>query len=421
MGVQPAGDKLNVVYTDTCTLIAYSVKDDTIRTDNTLYNLLGSNNDPIFGKNTASIYTQVLLSTNNPVFGTQYAPPTFDSLILSLTYAGVSCIYGDTNSPMTVKVYQLAQPISSDSAYFSNRDFLTTGSPLAIKTFVPHPRDNVIIKKDTLAPQLRIVMASKNINTAFLQYFTSAAGTTIFANNTNFLQFFNGIYVTAAPASGAGSIISFDLLNPNSEITLYYHNATDTTSFSFIMDNGSAERVNHFNHTKYYYANPFLRGELTHDSIKNGNKVLYAQSMAGLRVRIEYPYIKNLAKNGRIAINKAQLVIPVDDSTDISLPSYAPPYQLVLVEESGGLDRFLLDQAEGTSYYGGIYNAATKSYTFNIALYLQRIIDGIAPNLGLYLEVWTADRPSTPNRVVLKGPKRHAGRLSLNITYTKLH
>ena len=62
MGVQPAGDKLNVVYIDTCTLVAYTVKDDSIRTDNTVYNLLGSNNDPVFGKNTASFYSQVLLS-----------------------------------------------------------------------------------------------------------------------------------------------------------------------------------------------------------------------------------------------------------------------------------------------------------------------------------------------------------------------
>ena len=80
----------------------------------------------------------------------------FDSLVLSLTYPGVSCVYGDTNSPMTVKVYQMAQSIYNDSAYFSNRDFLTSGVPLAIKTFVPKPRDSVIIGKDTLAPQLRI-------------------------------------------------------------------------------------------------------------------------------------------------------------------------------------------------------------------------------------------------------------------------
>jgi hypothetical protein len=142
--------------------------------------------------------------------------------------------------------------------------------------------------------------------------------------------------------------------------------------------------------------------------------------MAGLKVRIEYPYIQNLVKKGRIAINKAQLVIPVNDSTDISLPSYAPPYQLVLVEELGGLYRFLVDQDEGTSYYGGVYNSTAKTYTFNIALYLQRVLNGLEPNLGLYLEVWTGDRPSTPNRVVLKGPKRHPG-MSLNITYTKLY
>jgi hypothetical protein len=412
MGVQPTRDMLNVVYCDTSTLIAYTVKDDSIRTDNTVYNLLGSNNDPVFGKNTASFYTQVQLSANNPVFGTS---AMFDSLVLSLTYSGVSCVYGDTNSPMTVKVYQMAQSIYNDSVYFSNRDFLTSSAPLAIKTFIPKPRKNVIVGKDTFAPQLRIRL-SDNLRDLFGQQPT----TTSFANNTNFLQFFKGIYVMATPAAGEGSIISFDLLNPQSQISLYYHNSTDTTSFSFVMDNGGAERINHFNHTRYLYANPYLLSELNGDSIKKGSKILYVQSMAGLKVRIEYPYIQNLVKKGRIAINKAQLVIPVDDSTDISLPSYAPPYQLVLVEELGGLYRFLVDQDEGTSYYGGVYNSTAKTYTFNIALYLQRVLNGLEPNLGLYLEVWTGDRPSTPNRVVLKGPKRHPG-MSLNITYTKLY
>jgi hypothetical protein len=410
--VQPNGDKLNVIYCDTTSLVAYTVKDTFIRTDNTEYNLLGSNNDPVFGKNTASFYSQVLLSTNNPSFGTA---PIFDSLILSLTYANTSCVYGDTNSPMTVKVYQMTQSIYNDSAYFSNREFMTSSTPLATKTFVPRPSDSATIGDVKYAPQLRIPLSK-----SLLVSFSNATNTTSFADNTNFLQFFNGIYVTATPASGNGSIISFDLLNPNSEITLYYHNSTDTSSFSFVTDNGGAERINHFDHSKYLYANPYLLSELTHDSIKNGNNVLYVQSMAGLQTRIEFPYIQNLVKKGKIAINKAQLVIPVDDSADISLPYYAPPYELVLVEEYEGLDRYLVDQSEGTSYYGGIYNSGTKEYVFNIALYLQRVLDGVEPNLGLYLEVWTADRPSTPNRVVIKGPKRHSG-LSLNITYTKLY
>jgi hypothetical protein len=415
LGVQPSGDKLNVVYCDTTTLVAYTVKDDTIRTDETQYNLLGSNRDPVFGRNEASFYTQALLPSNAPNFGTSRV----DSIMLSLAYSGTSSVYGDTNSLMTVKVYELAQSIYQDSTYYSNREFLTDNVPLAIKTFIPKPRDSVLVGKSKLAPQLRVRLDTS------LGHRLINAGTTALSDNTNFPQFFKGIYVMASPATSAGAIISFDLLNPLSNITLYYHKSGDTTAYSynFIMDGSTVARINHFNHTKYFYSDPYLRNELSGDTMK-GNKVLYAQSMAGLKVRIRYPYLKNLTKNGRIAINKAVLIIPVDDSTYApvsSLSTYAPPNQMVLLEEQNGLIRYLLDQYEGTSYYGGIYNSAKKEYRFNIARHVQQVVDGIKDNLGLYLVVWTANRPSTANRVVLRGPKCHTNNLRLDITYTKLY
>jgi hypothetical protein len=103
------------------------------------------------------------------------------------------------------------------------------------------------------------------------------------------------------------------------------------------------------------------------------------------------------------------------------LSTYAPPTQLVLLEEKDGLIRFLQDQYEGMSYYGGAYNSSNKEYRFNIARHLQQVVNGIKENLGLYLVVWTSDRPNKANRVVLNGAKRHSGNMRLQITYTKLY
>ncbi|MFA5781348.1 MAG: DUF4270 family protein, partial [Bacteroidales bacterium] len=125
--VQPPNDKMDVVFCDTITLVAYSVKEDSIRTDETVYNLLGSNYDPIFGKNSASFYSQARLSSNNANFGSN---PVLDSIVLSLLYKG---IYGDTSAQQTVKVYELAENIYKDSVYYSNREILTTGTTLASK------------------------------------------------------------------------------------------------------------------------------------------------------------------------------------------------------------------------------------------------------------------------------------------------
>lgn len=408
--VQPAGDKLNVVYTDTISLYAHSVKEDSIRADETAYNLLGYCDDPVFGKNTAGFYTQLRLSYNNVNFGDSPQP---DSIFLSLTYKKV---YGDTNAQQTVKVYRLAEDIHSDSSYYSNREFLTTGELLGSKTFVPKPHDSLYLDGDTTvsyAPQLRIKLSHQFA--LELLY----AGSTALSDNTNFTNFFKGIYVTATSASGEGSIMTFDLLNAQSKITLYYSNSTtDSAKYNFVINENCA-RINHFNHSRYQYADPYLRSELTNDTLK-GDSILYIQAMAGLKVRITYPYIMDLVKAGRIAINNANLIVGLDNN-DYTTGTYIPPAQLVLLEEKDGKIRFLQDQYDGATYYGGTYNASKKEYSFNIARHIQQVIDGLKENLGLYLVVWTANRPNTANRVVLKGTKRQSGNLRLQITYTKLY
>lgn len=415
--VQPPNDKMDVVFCDTITLVAYSVKEDSIRTDETVYNLLGSNYDPVFGKNSASFYSQVRLSSDNVNFGTD-SVPVCDSIVLSLLYKG---IYGDTSAPQTVKVYELAESIYKDSVYYSNREVLTTGVSIVYnnsKTFVPNLKDSVTVGGEKQAPQLRI-----RLSDALGQQFLDASSTSL-SDNTNFLEFFKGIYVTSLPASGDGAIMYFDLLNSLSKITLYYHNnTTDSLKYNFVC-NELCARINHFNHSKYQYADPYLLSEVLGDTT-NGDNILYIQSMAGLKIRIQYPYIRDLINNGRIAINKADLIVAADADHYGSLSTYAPPPQLVLLEELDGKIRLLLDQYEGMTYYGGAYNSSKKEYKFNIARHIQQVVDGPEhngkENLGLYLVVWLADRPNKANRVVLNGTKRQNGNLRLQITYTKLY
>ncbi|HPT04584.1 MAG TPA: DUF4270 family protein, partial [Bacteroidales bacterium] len=115
LGITPVGDRLNLRYCDTSTVIAYSVYDDSVRTDQVSPTLLGSIYDPVFGKTVASIYTQLSLSEYDYDFGTQ---PILDSLVLQLQYKGY---YGDTTTPMTVKIYEMADTLSLDSVYYYNQ------------------------------------------------------------------------------------------------------------------------------------------------------------------------------------------------------------------------------------------------------------------------------------------------------------
>ncbi|HKC36608.1 MAG TPA: DUF4270 family protein, partial [Chitinophagaceae bacterium] len=58
LDVQPAGDQINLTFTDTATLQTYSIREDSLRTDEVSQFLLGSYTDSVFGRTDASIYAQ---------------------------------------------------------------------------------------------------------------------------------------------------------------------------------------------------------------------------------------------------------------------------------------------------------------------------------------------------------------------------
>lgn len=404
--VQPPGDQLNLEHTDTISLITYTMREDSIRSDETVLALAGQYSDPVFGVHSSSFYTQLRLASNNADFG---ANPVADSIVLTLVYKAV---YGDTNTQQTIKVYELNQDIYRDSSYYSNNSFVT-GTLLGSKSFVPKPLDSVKVDSVNKAPHLRVTLSPQ-----LAQRFIDVSGSSNLSDNAAFLQFFKGLYITISPSGNPGAILSFDLLNSLSQVTMYYKNNTnDSLRYNFVINENCA-RINHFNHHKYFYASSFLKSQVFGDTLK-GDSILYLQSMAGLKVKIQYPFIKDLIANGKIAINKAELIIKLDDN-DLTETDYAPPPQLVLLEEQSGKIRFIIDQYEGISYYGGLYTASKKEYRFNIARHLQQILDGQKDNLGLSLVIWTADRPNKANRVVLNGSKR-VDPIRLSISYTKLY
>lgn len=406
LNVQPPGDQLNLAETDTISLITYTVREDSLRSDETTYALLGSYLDPVFGLHSASFYSQIRLSSNNTSFGSN---PQADSIVLTLVY---NAAYGDTLTPQTVKVYELIESIDKDSSYYSN-DAFTIGSLLASKAFVPAPLDSVKIDGVKKAPHLRI-----KLEPSLAQRFIDASGSTSLSNNSNFLDFFKGIFVTTDPVNSKGAILSFDLLNSLSQVTMYYKNDNaDSLKYNFVINENCA-RINHFNHHNYSQASSYLQSQLSGDTTK-GDSILYLQSMAGLKVKIKYPYLMNLVANGKIAINKAELIVKLDKN-DFTENEFAPPALLTVLEEQDGKIRYILDQYEGTNYFGGSFNKTKYEYRFNIARHIQQILDGEKDNLGLSLVVWTANRSNTANRVVLNGSKR-SDALRLSITYTKLY
>ena len=75
------------------------------------------------------------------------------------------------------------------------------------------------------------------------------------------------------------------------------------------------------------------------------------------------------------------------------------------------------DYFEGATYFGGDYDATNKVYKFNIARYVQQVLNGTRKNQGLY--IITNARPTTANRVQLIGGNQTLpNHMRLKITYT---
>ncbi len=400
--VQPSNDKLNVQFTDTNTLTTYSVREDSIRTDETQYNLLGTCIDPVFGKICASIYTQFRISSDNVDFGTN---AILDSLILTLDYES---FYGSIlkfDGLQRIKVYELTQDIYKDSSYYSKQIKSYSTTELANLTFLPDFEDSITIDSERYAPHLRI-----KLDNSLGQTFLTASGTNDLSNNDEFLNFFKGLYITTEQVGNSkGAILYFDLLSTLSKMTLYYKNdENDSLKYDFLINEHCA-RFNNFNHD---YSNTDIDTNIT-----LGDSILYLQAMGGIKTKIMFPNIQNWDNYGTIAVNKAELIIKVNETIDISL--YEPPTKLSLVRiNEDGENTFLLDQFEGEEYFGGSYNSDKKEYRFVISKYIQELINKTKTDYGLYLMV--SGSSVKADRAVLNGSKYSSNNLRLLLTYTKL-
>lgn len=402
---QPPEDKLNVGFTDTTTVSAYTVWDRSVRTDEAIYNMIGSYNDPLFGRTTATAYTQFHITDVDVNFGTN---PVADSLVLCLAY---KLSYGDSTEAMTFVVNEIAEDMYTDSAYYSNSKKVVYKNVLASKTFVPDMTDSVFVDGDNNMPHLRIKLSQ-----TLAQKFIDASGSWELANNTNFVSFFKGLRISCKPEYTSGSVQSFNFLSAGTKLMLYYHNDNDTTSYKFVIDEKCA-RFNAFEHYGYQQADQVLKNQiLNNDTI--GQNTLFVQAMGGLRVRLRFPHITDMVNTGQIAINKAVLVVKVDET---AIGDLRPPADLTLIKvNNDGTFSFLPDQYFGNSYFGGSYNTSTKEYRFTISKYIQDLVlYGPGYDRGLYLAVSGA--AIYGYRAVINGSGNPNGKLRLEITYTKLN
>jgi len=391
----PNEDGLTALQTDTVTIIATTVQEDSIRTDELSSVMLGNYIDPILGSTTASFNTQVRLSTTSPEFPDA---PIIDSVVLALVYTGD--FYGRL-AKQQIFVHELTEDLENDSAYYTNT-MHTYNTANEVKSgwdmYNFRPEDLVIVGTDSVVPQLRI-----HLKESLGQKLLGATEDQL-SSNDNFLEFFKGLRVS--PGFADACVANFDLIDSDSKLSVYYRydnaGVEDTTFYNFNITS-ECSYYTQVTHNRTGTALAPLDSGVEVD----GDVMTYIQAAGSMKTLLEFPYLSDFEAIENKSINRAELRIPFDDSYRFTAQTNM---FLVYLDEEGDYN-LLPDQVLGS--IGGSANFTDDYYSFNISLYMQKVLNGEITSQGLYLISKNAG--VSANRCALHGPNHTPGSPSENM------
>lgn len=408
--------------TDTFTVEAVTIREDSLKTDSLSTNILGAMNDPFFGISTAAVASELTITQADISFG---PTPKVDSVVLYIRW-DKEFYYGNLKSEQSMSLYYLNEKIEGSKKYFSNYPALlgaeigTWKGSFNLTDSVWIREDNKLVKK---APGLVIKLYNKpGIDLA-------NAAPAVFSSSDAFKAFFRGIVLLPHKGSvtpGNGAIAGIDMFSGKSQMMVYYN---DTLDHRFVLNNN----CENFNVYDRKYTNPELIRQINQPS--GHANTTYVQSMAGCKTKIEIPHLLNLVKgleNERIVVNEAALVLTPLNGTVSS--QYPLPPRLYLFQPGAHSKQntsildfldFLDPNATNFSIYGGTYNTLTGNYTIRFTRHLQSVLDqffltGENLNRGFYVTI-PSDKPITPSRLVLDNTRTAANKsLKFRLTYSKI-
>lgn len=309
---------------DTLTVNAYTAVDTILTTENSSRVIIGELNDPEFGITSAQWYAQFLIPSSALNFA---ANPQIDSVVLSFY---VDTTYHAVNGTTTFRAYELSNDFSS-SAHQSNQN-ISYGAELGNTTVA---RDSGVVK----------IKLSNN----FGQKILNATGDTL-AANTTFLKLLKGITIKGEENSlnaNEGALFVVNPSNVNTKITFYY-NASQKAELKII----SSSR--HFVNYKHDFSSANdLSNQLANASL--GKNRLFLKPLAGTRVILTFPSLYHWNKNKNYIIQRAELVLPVESSSNIN---YRLPSALGILKLEKGKEVSFDDLTEYSNY-------DIPSYTIN--------------------------------------------------------
>jgi hypothetical protein len=391
--ILPAGDFVTIKATDTLSVFAYTMFDDSARTDLPSLSFLGQLYDPAFGTSTAGFVSQVRLSTR-----WDGEPFTVDSMKLYLHLLTTSGTFDEVHS---IRISEIGNQIYPDTAYYSNTPLDTTGFNV---TDIVLPST---LRTDTIN-DIELDLPGKGV--AMGNYLTRDTSKLFYNNKIpDFRSYFKGLYFQMNTGSKP-FLVSLSLLY-NQTLATYYNyfvlfvhdSANVAKEYSLILD---AKNTNaSFNVFSHNFSTATEGDQFAHRNTTYKDTLSYLQAFNGVYTRIALPgleQIKNDISFSKIAINRARLVIPVSFKKTTANPyiSKTLPATLRLRYRSKtGLRYDVPDYLLAPSndpyhaFFDGNLDSTAQVYNFNIPSFVQAYLKdatgGVKPELEIYQSVGT--------------------------------
>lgn len=389
----------NIAYIDSVSLKVSTVKTDSMVTSNAIRLLVGYHEDEKLGSVTAKSIFQVGLT--KPI---RFDRHTTSYVALRLFLKRDRYSYYDTTSTQTISVHRLSKGIKLNKGFLYNTTkFSVDSTPLGTLTFLPrphHPDSLEIALPDELGRQLMTMAQENDIR---------------LSSNNEFIKFFKGL-VLIPDSTSSRNMIGFKL---KPEMRLYYHDLSAATT----KDKHVSFEVG----TNVYFNNVYANRAGTQlSSLQKKNESIsstftqheaYFQSGAGLVIRVEMPYLRNLLFNDRnFLCTRAVLeFVPIKE---FESQSSLPPILSVFIAD--GLNQLLSNFPHGGILIKDVESGQNTRYATDITDFVNSQIQTNAfNNNALLISLDDNQFRSSVNRLYIGDPKYQYG-MKIKIYYITL-
>lgn len=417
----------NGILDDSQTIISYSRKLGPLQSNRLPVYQFGVYNDPVYGKSTVNLLSQLTLESNNPEFGDE---ATVDSVYVYLPYFStetiadsvstyeLDSIYGST--PINLSIFQskyFLRDYDPNTGFQEFQNYYTNQGPTfeqflgeelaTVTNFLPTANGFVFNAGEDeevkLSPGLRVKLDS----TFFQTNIIDMEGTPELRNSNNFKNFLRGLYFDVSSPTDDGSLFIFDATKASVTIYYSYNNGEDPPvreNSTFKLNFSGGVSVNTFTNEELPQQ---IQTAIENPNIQTGDENLYLRGGDGIISVVEL-FGKDNDNNGvaddletlrdkKWLINEANLIFYVNQ--DLMVGGDTEPERIIIydLKNSNVLADYNLDTTNGldpidalTTHYGKLQRGSDGNgeyYKLRITNHISNLINKDSTNVPLGIVV----------------------------------